>query len=103
MTPSTPPVADPTERAAHLGAPAPVAHPNQKIDDESLEERRTEGMHALDNLPRKLGIEVVETRGDQFFRALPHFGFYCYLAALCFGFSRRRIPGSARAAQGRSR
>ena len=77
MTPSTPPVADPPERLAHLLAAAPVAHSHQEIDDEALEEGRRKGMHPVNDLPRELGIEQLEARSDRFLRA----------------FARRRLSG----------
>src|SRR5208283_4023289 len=78
-------VADPAQRPAHLRASAAVAHPHQKVDDEVLEERRTEGMNPPDDLSRQLGIEELETGGDQFLRALLHARFFLDLARLGLG------------------
>src|SRR5208283_13616 len=53
--------------------------------DEALEEGWTEGMHPLDDLSRQLGIEDLETGGDQFLRALLHARFFLDLARLGLG------------------
>jgi hypothetical protein len=79
-------VADPAERATHFRASAAVAHPNQEVDDEALEEGGTQGMHPLDDLPRELGVEDLETRSDQFLRTFAHLGFIGGLSALALGF-----------------
>ncbi len=59
-------VSDPAERAAGFAPSAAVAHLDQEIDDQPLEEGRREGMHPADDLPGKVGIQQLEARGDGF-------------------------------------
>src|SRR6185437_8672001 len=78
-------VADPPEGAAHLDPSAAVAHAHQKIDDEPLEEGRTERVHPHDDVARQLGVEGFEARGHRLLRMVPRAGFLDRLRALGVG------------------